>query len=246
MSRHLFIIGAQRSGTTTLAQALDAHPRIRFAKPIRPEPKYLLKPMDQTSVADYEARYFAGLPEDVLRGEKSTSYIEYPEVARRITAMFPGARCIALLRDPVERAVSNYWFSVQHGHEKRPPEEALAPTAESSATVVGLSASPFAYLARGRYLGYLESWAGIVGREYLSVVQTERLVQDADVWREVYEFLGVDPLPPPSAAERANCVERERPVDEATLARLTGHFVSHNTELARHYPVDLKLWRMAP
>jgi hypothetical protein len=243
MTLHVFIIGAQRSGTTLLAQALDAHPRITFAKPIRPEPKYLLKPAAEISAADYEARYFAGLPATVLRGEKTTSYIEYPEVARRIAAMFPGARCIALLRDPVERAVSNYWFSVQHGHEQRPPEEALDPAAESTATVPGLSASPFAYLKRGRYLGFLESYAAAVGRERLLVLQTEALVKDAALWERLYEFLGVDAVPAPSAAERANSVERERPVSTAALARLAAYFAPFNAELARLYPIDLSLWQ---
>jgi hypothetical protein len=245
MNSYLFIIGAQRSGTTLLAQALDAHPGIKFAKPIRPEPKYLLKPAAEISAADYEARYFAGLPATVLRGEKTTSYIEYPEVARRIAAMFPGARCIALLRDPVERAVSNYWFSVQHGHEKRPPEEALDPAVENTATVAGVSASPFAYIKRGRYLGFLENYAAAVGRERLLVLQTEALVKDAAVWEHLYRFLGVEAMQAPSATERANSVERERPVSAAAVARLVTYFAPFNRELAHHYSIDLSLWRTA-
>lgn len=243
MKRYMFIIGAQRSGTTLLAKGLDLHPDLDFAKPIRPEPKYLLKPDAEVSAEDYEARYFNGVPAEVLRAEKSTSYIEYPEVARRIARLFPGARCIALLRDPVERAISNYWFSVQHGFEKRPPEEALDPAAESDAKVAGLSASPFAYLKRGRYLGFLDDYAGIVGADHLLVLQTERLVRDESTWSEVQGFLKLEPDPAPTTQERANAVPRERPVAEATLRTLAEYFAPHNAALARRYRVDLGLWR---
>ena len=243
MKRYLFIIGAQRSGTTLLAQGLDLHPDLDFAKPIRPEPKYLLKTDSEISVEDYESRYFKGLPADVMRAEKSTSYIEYPEVARRIARLFPGAHCIAVLRDPVERAVSNYWFSVQHGFEKRPPEVALDPRSESDEKVAGVSASPFAYLKRGRYLAFLDSYADIVGPDKLMVLQTERLVNDAAAWAEVHRFLKLEPDPAPTSQERANAVPRERPVAEATLKALTEHFAPHNAELARRYGLDLNRWR---
>jgi len=239
----MFVIGAQRSGTTLLAQGLDLHPDLDFAKPIRPEPKYLLKSDAEISVEDYEQRYFKGLPDDVMRAEKSTSYIEYPEVARRIARLFPGAACVALLRDPVERAVSNYWFSVQHGFEKRPPEEALDPAVESDAKVAGLSASPFAYLKRGRYLGFLDSYAGIVGADKLLVLQTERLVKDTAAWAELHRFLKLEQDAPPGPQQRANAVPRERPVAEATLRTLSEYFAPHNAELARRYGIDLKLWR---
>jgi hypothetical protein len=235
----MFIIGAQRSGTTLLAENLDQHLALSFAKPIRPEPKYLLK--NQADLAAYEAQYFPGVPDEVLRAEKSTSYIEYPRVAEAIRDHFPGARCIAVLRDPVERAISNYWFSVGNGFEKRPPEEALQAGADAAA-VAGVSASPFAYLQRGRYLGYLQAYADILGKDRLLVLQTEQLIRGGESWHQVYDFLGLERREAPAAPERANSVPRERPVDAATLERLAAYFAPHNAELARHYPIDLTLW----
>jgi hypothetical protein len=132
---------------------------------------------------------------------------------------------------------------VQHGFEKRPPEEALDPAAESDAKVAGLSASPFAYLKRGRYLEFLDSYAGIVGADKLLVLQTERLVKDAAAWADVHQFLKLEQDPPPDSQERANAVPRERPIAEATLRALTEYFAPYNAELARRYRLDLALWR---
>jgi hypothetical protein len=243
MRRYLFIIGAQRSGTTLLAETLDRHPAVHFAKPIRPEPKYLLKSEGNVDLSAYEAKYFAAVPDSVLRGEKSTSYIEYPRVAESIREHFPDVRCIAVLRDPVERAISNYWFSVENGFEKRPPEEALQPTEDDAALVAGVSASPFAYLRRGRYLGYLQAYADILGKERLLVLQTEQLIHGGSSWRQVYDFLALERREPPGEMERANSVPRERPVAAATLGRLAAYYEPHNAELARHYGIDLSLWR---
>lgn len=241
--QYVFIIGAQRSGTTLLAEVLDSHPGVSFAKPLRPEPKYFLRPDSETSREDYESRYFSGLSAEVMRGEKSTSYIEYERVAQRIATLFPTGLCIALLRDPVERAVSNYWFSVQHGHEKRSPEEALNPETQNEALVPGVSASPFAYLRRGRYLGYLETYARVLGRDRLLVLQTEHLVHENDAWPQVYSFLGLDALPPPPDSVRINGMPREREVAETTLTALARYFAPSNAALAERFGMDLDLWR---
>src|SRR6201999_4472803 len=117
------------------------------------------------------------------------------------------------------------------GLEKGPAGEALDPPAESDAKVTGLSASPFAYLKRGRYLGFLDNYAAIVGTDHLLVLQTERLVKDESTWAEVQGFLRLEPDPAPTSQERANAVPRERPVAEATLKALAGYFAPHNAAL---------------
>ncbi|MGH3355028.1 MAG: sulfotransferase family protein, partial [Nocardioidaceae bacterium] len=161
MTRHLLVIGAQRCGTTYLQALLDAHPDITMARPSRPEPKYFLSAeAGEHGLDEYRTRYFSHAAGEALLGEKSTSYIEHPEAAGRATEVLGRAAIVVMLRDPVDRAVSNWRFSVVNGLEDRPLEEALAENLESTQTwdPETTSVSPYAYLERGRYDGYLDSW----------------------------------------------------------------------------------------
>src|SRR5712691_8572726 len=107
---HFVIVGAQRCGTTYLYRLLDEHPEIEMAKPLRPEPKFFLDDdRFPLGLSYYESQFFSEAGPRV-RGEKSTSYIESDVAAQRIKATLPGAPMVAVLRDPVERAISNYRF----------------------------------------------------------------------------------------------------------------------------------------
>src|SRR5919108_4548906 len=126
-SNRFFIIGAQRCGTTALAQLLDIDPRIELARPLRPEPKFFLDEALTARGTDYYERTYFSDPGALREGEKGTSYIESAEAARRIARAYPAARILTVIREPVARAVSNYRFSVANGMEDLPPEEALTP-----------------------------------------------------------------------------------------------------------------------
>src|SRR5699024_6375066 len=256
--RHLLVIGGQRCGTTYLYTVLDAHPQIVMARPMRPEPKVFLSDEASARGLDwYRATYFAdaggsadpgGSADtggEVLLGEKSTSYLECPDAAPRAAAMLGGAQIVALLREPVARAISNWQFSTANGYEDRPLEQALADNLDSGrdwdrATT---SVSPFAYLERGRYADHLQPWletfgdaasgGAYEGRVHLRFF--EELVGDADAVRELYAALGVDPqFRPSAAAERVNQSDAEAPVlPPRLLSRLQEYFAVSNEHLRR-------------
>src|SRR5258708_4853167 len=118
-----FIIGAQRSGTTYLYELLDEHSSVSMAKPKRPEPKWFLDPQKiKQGAKAWREPFFRGIPAGFF-GKKGTSYLEHPEAADAIMSVFPGARLIAILREPFARAVSNYRFSVENGSESLPIEQ---------------------------------------------------------------------------------------------------------------------------
>lgn len=195
MADHFVIIGAQRCGTTYLYRLLDEHPEIEMAKPIRPEPKFFLDDARYAKGLDYYATEYFSDPTVQVRGEKSTSYLESEVAAERLAASLPSAPLVVVLRDPVQRAISNYRFTAQHGHEHLQLAEALEASlaGEREWDRTRFSVSPYAYVPRGRYVEYLECYAGRVSRERLVVVVFEELVRDPDVIAGVYEQLGVDP-----------------------------------------------------
>ena len=231
---HFVVVGAQRCGTTYLYGLLDDHPDIEMAKPLRPEPKFFLD-YDQYArgVEYYESQFFSE-PGVRVRGEKSTSYIESEVAMRRIHAMLPDAVVVVVLRDPVERAVSNYRFTAQSGVEDLSLADALhAAAGDRPWDRSRFSVSPFDYLARGRYVDYLDRLVCHVPREQLSVVLFEELVANTGVTAALYERLGVDPsFRPPGLGLTANASSaNDQPIEPALEAWLRDYFLAPNRQL---------------
>ncbi len=262
MIKHFFIAGAQRCGTTLLYHLLEQHPRILMARPLRPEPKHFLSEVSaKTGIDGYRERFFATWTQgemegDLALGEKSTSYIESKVAAHRIHALLPQAKFIFLLRDPIERAVSNVVFSRDHGFETEPLAKSLLRELDASDEVLDdtqskTSVSPQAYLSRSCYLPYLNHYAEIVGRRSMLVMQTEALIANQNSIREIYEFLGTDPnFVPIWPSDKVNASRRTMTdtvteLDAAVVARLKMYFGSSLPELSRRYGVDLGLWATA-
>jgi hypothetical protein len=236
--RHLLVIGAQRCGTTYLSSLLDEHPDITMARPAHPEPKVFCS--DEASargVQWYRETYFRHAGSERLLGDKSTSYLEDGAAASRAADMLGEAHVVAVLRDPVQRAVSNWRFSTQHGLENRPLEEALRDNlTRSMPWDPSLSSvSPFAYLERGRYMDYLPSWlAAFPDRTHL-VFLRELVEQDAAL-EQLWTMLGVDPgAAPRRSREAVNENQGAPPVLSPALSgTLTSYFEASDRALSAH------------
>ncbi|GAA4999701.1 sulfotransferase [Pseudoluteimonas lycopersici] len=244
MPEHFFICGAQRSATTYLYRMLDQHPGIAMAKPMRPEPKYFIRPRANDDLAEYRATFFAGADAQWF-GEKSTSYIEYPEAAERISRLLPDATLFFMLRDPVERAISNYRFSHGNGLEPLSIERAL--DAEAGRIAEGGSAatsvSPYAYVARGRYVDYLEPWFAHFPASRIHLLVAERLVGSRDGLRDVFARLGLGgDIPLEGVDEPFNQSSSPSGIPEGVRERLRAEFAGSNLELQRRYGVDVGAW----
>jgi hypothetical protein len=254
MAEHFFIVGAQRSGTTYLHRVLDEHPEIEMADKGPPEPKFFVDEEQYAKGIDhYEAELFGLTPGATLNGEKSASYLESDRAADRIATHYPKARIIVILREPVARAISNYWFSVDHGLEDLPITEALRADEEARARPVDgwwyvagqrVSASPFCYRRRGLYLGDLRRYEARFGREQMKVVLFEDTVANPDVVTDIFEFLAVDPrFRPPGLGEVVNPGRHHRdPVPAELVAELREYYEAPNRELAAAFDLDLQAW----
>lgn len=228
------IIGAQRSGTTMLYDLLDQHPEICMAKPVRPEPKFFLsEDTSDDAFRAYWAAHYPVLPTHKVFGEKSTSYLEIPASAPRMLARFPGAKALIILREPVERAVSNFYFSVKNGLETRTPEEAFSGNLPEPTLSFLPSVSPFAYVPRGFYLDYLRPWFAIFPEKQIHVLIYEELLRRPETELEkLFAFLGVaSDFVPILSEERVNTAAFGQPFPEAIRARLAEQYRAAQPEL---------------
>jgi hypothetical protein len=236
MTRHLLVVGAQRSGTTYLSRMLDAHPDITMARPARPEPKvFCSDERAAMGLSGYRETYFGHASGERLLGEKSTSYLEDPEAARRAAAVLGEAEIVVSLRDPVARAVSNWRFSTDNGLESRPLEEALRADLEDRRRDwdrASVSVSPFVYVRRGRYDDYLDTWWRMFP-DHVHVCFLEEMVAGPEAVQRLYRSLGVDPGIVPADVDTVVNDSRE---PATTLS------ADLRTELDRYYaPADARL-----
>lgn len=230
------ILGAQKAGTTALYAYLRWHPQITG-------PSFKEVSFFDRHYAHGERWYRAHLPvrRRGLVGEASPSYLFHPLAPERVAKMLPGARLIALLRNPVDRAFSHYQHEVALGREELSFEDALAREDERmEGEVERMLRDPsyfsygwwnYTYAARGRYAEQLARWFAAFPREQLLVLLTDELAADtAAAYRRVLAFLGVDAH---GLDAYPRIFEREYGgMSPATRARLDEEFAGPNRRLA--------------
>lgn len=186
------ILGAQRSGTTSLFEYLMEHPQ--FAPPIRKELHFFDRATQ--SLAQYRASFPYRRP-GRRTGEASPSYLYHPLVPGRVRDVLPDVRLIALLRDPVERAYSQYHHERALGNE--PLSFADAVVQEPGRLAADRRYKSFAfihhsYLTRGEYGRQLERWLAHFPRERILVLLSQDLFEaPVETLRAVQDWLGVAP-----------------------------------------------------
>lgn len=244
---HLFIVGAQRSGSTYLYHLLDSHPEVSMAKPVRPEPKFFLSDdLCRRGRGFYEETYFTAFSGRTrYLGEKSTSYIESPIAARRIRDFYPDARILMILRDPVQRAWSNYRFSVQHGLESLSFEAALAAEQERlSCNGFSTSVNPYAYRRRGHYIHFIKDYLTVFSADQLKILIFEELVGNLGSLQGLYRWLGIDSLFVPSTLEQVvNAGTAEEKLPAVAFRDLALGYGKSIAELEEYLGRPIAIWR---
>ena len=191
------IAGAPRSGTTWLYHLLDRHPEISMARPVRPEPKFfLVDDLYCRGMAYYAQTWFAAAGNARAVGEKSTNYLESPMAAQRIQQHLPDVKLIFMLREPVDRAFSNYCWSRMNGMESADFATALSCEAKRQQELSPQLryARPHAYFSRGCYAELLRPYFDLFAREQILCLRYEDIfAHPAQLITRLHEFVGVTP-----------------------------------------------------
>ena len=203
-------LGTQKGGTTTLQRLLEQHPQVYL--PPRKELHYF-----SLHYGEGEAWYrqqFAEARTDQRCGEITPYYLFHPMAPQRIKALLPEAKLIVLLRDPVERALSQVFHSRRLGIEPLELEQALAAESERLKGAEDLlsanggrhrSHQEHSYVARSRYELQLQRWLMFFPRDQLFLRRSEDLFEQPEqVWKELQDFLQLEVISVPISGRRSH------------------------------------------
>jgi hypothetical protein len=205
-----FIVGAPKAGTTALHAALARHPGLSLSAVKEPKyflcgdapPPLYLGPGDAHSRREWVWRrdhylaLFADAPRDVLVGESTPLYLDDPAALLRIQSVKPDAKLIAVIRDPVDRAYSNWMHLWSDGLE--PEADFVTAVAMEDARRRRGWAPFWRYRSLGLYGRQLEHARTLFPADRIHVLRYRDLVESPEqTLAGVWDFLGIQsgPLP---------------------------------------------------
>jgi hypothetical protein len=246
MRPQFLIVGGQKCGTTSLFMYLIRHGS--YLRPLLKDIYYFDRHYDR-GLAWYLRHYPSkrsaqrlarAVGGNVITGEGATHYLLHPWAAQRAAENFPDLKIIALLRDPVRRAISHYHHNRGQGRETitTPLEafqreaERIGADAERMARDPGFDSTAFhhfSYLMRGCYAEQLQRWYERFPRERILVLSSESFFRESDpVFRRICRFLEIEEK---SLASYPVEGGRGRKPDEDAVRFATEYFRPHNEAL---------------
>lgn len=219
-----------------------------MAKPLKPEPKFfLVDHLYAQGLRSYSDRWFADVPADRMAGEKSTDYLESAAAAERIARDLPGVKLVFILREPADRAFSNFAWTRMNGIETEDFATALQLETERDRTLPERwkFARPFSYFSRGLYADLLVEYLNRFPREQVLALKFEDIVRDpAGLAERLHRFIGV--MPRPQDADGLGVInpseKRGVAMNEDVKRTLQARYAGPNRRLAALLGPDFTLW----
>ena len=234
------IIGAQKSGTTWWQGLVEKHLEIVRPPGQRRELHFFAHFWDRWPTPEQFERYlrYFPRPQGSLVGEKTPGYLYQPWVAPMLAHIAPDARLMVLMRDPIERYISNLGLLQRSGSLK----------GEVGGGEVGMREHRIVEaMERSRYATQLEWWLQHFPREQILLLQYERCVADPqEQLSRTYEFLGL-PDQRASVAEVSRARKKagqHLPVPDEMRRVLAEYYAVDVARLAEMMPdLDVGLWK---
>lgn len=193
------VIGVAKAGTTSLSHYISCHSRV--LSPVTKEVNYFGAP--ERGFGWYLAHFPRRPPGEryFISGEARVGNFENWLAPELVKKSLPGVRLIAVLRDPVERAISHYYNDKRVGTETRSLRQAMdeelsyldCPDDRLDTNLHDYYVSQRSYLSAGLYARHLSNWMRSFTAEEILIVVSEELNSDPDLqMRRVFQHLGLN------------------------------------------------------
>ncbi|MEL6931084.1 MAG: sulfotransferase [Cyanobacteria bacterium J06600_6] len=183
---NFLIVGGQKCGTTTLHDLLSSHQEISMS--VRKEVNYFTSERKYRKGLKFYAQHWDIQEGESLIGEASPGYMVYPGVAERIHKDLGPIKIIMILRDPVKRAISQYWDNRRKLNESETFEQVMGKYLTSN-----YDPQSKGYFSRGAYMNYIEKYWSLFGKENVYLLTLENLIADKDAsLNGLLRFLGAN------------------------------------------------------
>lgn len=237
----MILVGASRSGTTSLFRALNAHPDV-LRPPVNKGVRYF--DLNYGHSWDWYLGHFPlrtpRRTQSVLTYEASGYYLFHPFAVPRIAHHLPQVKIVAMLRDPVERAYSAWKHESAREFEWEPFERALDLEEERlEGEVERMRRDPgyesfchrhHSHRSRGEYAAQLERVYAHFPQDQVHVIQSERFFDEpAPEYARLLDFLGLRAFEP-DAFDQHNA-RPSTPMPGHLRTRLADHYAPHNERL---------------
>jgi tetratricopeptide (TPR) repeat protein len=235
---NFIIIGAQKSGTTSLENYIAQHPQVIPA--IKKETHFWYR--DFRKGIDWYLAHFPPIPrsENYITGEATPNYLENYQAAKQIYNVFPEVKLLVILRNPVDRTFSQYHHWIKFNWDYRSFEtainyelEILSKNPEKPQGNEKYWQQPSNYIGRGIYIEFINKWLGVFPREQILILKAEDLYQKpVNTMKQVFEFLG---LPEHQLPEyRKLNPGYYSPISDEMRQKLSEYFEPHNQRLEKY------------
>ncbi len=239
------IIGAQKSGTGAFYKILCQHPDVVDRK----GEVHFFDIHFQEGVDWYKSQFPKASQKGSTRGDKSPYYLFHPLVPKRAYELLPKAKLIALLRNPVDRAYSQYRMNLRNGIERLSFADAIKAEPERLAgeveEIIRTGLTPqfsnhrqFSYLSRGLYAPQLKRWLSYYPLEQMMIISFDDFSKYPEkIMGQVLEFLELSEYH--NFDFQQGVVNSYPPMDLTTRQKISIYFRPYNEELERL--IDRKL-----
>ena len=184
---NFLIVGAQKSGTTTLYDILDMHPEVNMS--IIKETNYFISDKKYIQGLKLYSSFFLKYPLLIkLIAENSPGYMNNLRIPEKIYNDIGDVKIVMILRDPVKRAYSQYWDNRRHLKETLSESEII-----NRYLTDKYNSKSRGYFSRGVYIKYIEEYLKYFKRSDIHIMIFEELIDNPKKeLKKLYNFLGID------------------------------------------------------